>query len=131
MSVSVEKLTATYLKIKAKREELSREYKDADSALVAKQEKIKQALLDHCKENNVESVRTAAGTFFRTVKTKYWTNDWESMYNFIIEHRVPEFFNKALNQSNIKQFLDENPEVVPPGLNVESKYEVSVRKTTR
>lgn len=129
MTVSIEKLTSTYLKIKAKRDIMREEYKSADSALEEQQDKIKAALLKHCKDNDVESVRTKDGTFYRTVKTKYWTNDWESMYKFVLEHEVPEFFTKSLNQSNVKQFMEENPDVIPPGLNVESEYVVSVRKS--
>jgi hypothetical protein len=50
------------------------------------------------------------------------------MYNFILEHNVPEFFAKSLNQGNVKQFLEENPEVMPQGLNADSEYSISVRK---
>lgn len=128
MEVSVDKLTEVYLKIKARREQLSRDFRKQDDDLKEKQEKIKRALLNHCKENGVESVRTSAGTFFRSKKTKYWTSDWESMYKFIIEHKVPEFFTKQLNQTNVKQFLEENPEAVPPGLNSDTEYVISVRK---
>lgn len=129
MKVSIEKLTSTYLKIKAKRDAMREEYKSADSVLEQQQDRIKAALLKHCKDNDVESVRTKDGTFYRTVKTKYWTNDWESMYKFVMEHGVPEFFTKSLNQSNVKQFMEDNPDVIPPGLNVESEYVVSVRKS--
>ena len=92
------------------------------------QDLIKKALLDHCKEHEVESVRTSAGLFYRGVKTRYWTSDWESMYKFIADQEVPEFLEKRLNQGNVKQFLEENPESVPPGLNVDSEYIISVRK---
>jgi hypothetical protein len=128
MVASVDKLTSAYLKIKNRRAELASQFKEEDDKLSAQQDKIKSALLAHCKENNVDSVRTPFGTFFRSVRTKYWTSDWESMYKFVIEKNVPEFFTKSLNQTNVKQFLEENPEVVPPGLNVESEYVISVRK---
>ena len=128
MDVSVEKLTDVYLKIKGKREILSRDFKQEDERLKTQQERIKRALLDYCKENDIESVRTEAGTFYRSVKTKYWTNDWASMHQFILQHEVPEFLTKSLNQANVKQFMDENPTLVPAGLNVDSEYVVSVRK---
>lgn len=129
MSVSVEKLTAVYIKIKQEREKLSADFKSADGELKEKQDRIKRALLDHCKENDVESVRTKVGTFYRSIKTRYWTNDWESMHKFIVEQNLPEFFTKQLNQSNVKQFLEDNPESYPPGLNIDSEYVVSVRKS--
>ena len=124
----LDKLTRVFLKIRAKRSELSAAFKEEDGDLQAQQDSIKRALLDHCKEHGVESVRTSEGLFYRTVKTRYWTSDWESMYKFIDEHSVPEFFEKRLNQTNVKQFLEENPESVPPGLNVDSEYLIAVRK---
>jgi len=128
VDVSVEKLTGIYLKIKSKRDVLSRDFKQEDERLKVQQDAIKQRLLDYCKANEIESVRTEAGTFYRSIKTKFWTSDWESMHKFILEHEVPEFLTKSLNQANVKQFMDENPTLVPAGLNVDSEYVVSVRK---
>ena len=126
--VGLEKLTRIYLRIKAKRSEMAAKFKEEDGDLKSQQDTVKKALLDHCKEHGVESVRTSAGLFYRTVKTRYWTSDWESMYKFIAEQDVPEFLEKRLNQGNVRQFLEENPESVPPGLNVDSEYIISVRK---
>jgi len=128
MGVQLETLTKVFLKIKNKRSELSAAFKEEDDELKSQQDKIKQALLDHCKKHNVESVRTSEGLFYRTTRTRYWTSDWEHMYDFIKEHDVPEFLEKRLNQGNVKQFLEENPEAVPKGLNVDSEYLISVRK---
>ena len=107
---------------------MAAKFKEADGDLKSQQDTVKKALLDHCKEHGVESVRTSAGLFYRTVKTRYWTSDWESMYKIIAEQDVPEFLEKRLNQGNVRQFLEENPESVPPGLNVDSEYIISVRK---
>lgn len=126
--VPVERLTKAYLKIKQRRAELSADYKEQDDELVAQLDKIKRALLDYCKEQGVESVRTSEGMFYRTTRQRYWTSDWESMYKFVLEHGVPEFFDKRLNQTNVKQFLEENPELAPMGLQVDSEYVISVRK---
>ena len=126
--VSVEKLTRTYIKIRDRRAQLSAKFKEEDEGLKAQQDKVKRALLDYCKEQDVESVRTSAGLFYRSVKKRYWTSEWESMHKFILEHEVPEFLDKRLNQTNVKQFLEENPDLLPPGLNVDSEYAISVRK---
>jgi hypothetical protein len=127
-AVSVEKLTRVYIKIRDARAELAANFKKEDDDLKTKQDKIKRALLDHCKEHNVESVRTSEGLFYRSVKQRYWTSDWDSMNKFILDNGVPEFFEKRLNQTVVKQFLEENPDAVPPGLNVDSEYTISVRK---
>lgn len=126
--VPVEKLTSIYLKIKAKRAEIAAAFNAEDSALEAQLDTVKRALLDYCKEQGVDSVRTAAGLFYRTTKTRYWTNDWESMNKFIMEHGVPEFYEKRLNQSVVKQYIEDNPDLLPPGLNTDSEYVITVRK---
>jgi predicted metal-dependent phosphotriesterase family hydrolase len=127
--VPVDKLTKAYMRIKEKRSEIARDFKAQDEQLVEQQEKIKKALLDYCKTENVNSVKTDHGTFYRSTKTKYWTSDWESMYRFIVDNQVPELLSKSLNQTNIKQFLEENPDLLPKGLNVDSEYVVSIRKS--
>ena len=126
--IPLAKMTKVYLKIKAERDKLSAEYKEADSELVSQQDKIRSALLGYLKENELKSVKTDAGTFYRTVKQKYWTSDWENMHKFILEHEVPEFLDKRLNQKNVKEFLEENPDLLPKGLNVDAEFALTIRK---
>jgi hypothetical protein len=128
MTVSVEKLVKTYAKIRDKRAEITAKYKEEEGQLREKQDKVKSALLGYCKEHEVDSVRTASGLFYRTVKQRYWTSDWESMHKFVMEHNLPEFLEKRLNQTHVRQFLEDNPDLLPAGLNVDSEYTISVRK---
>jgi hypothetical protein len=126
--LNAEKLTTVYLKIKDKRSELSAEFKEKDAELSDQLNKVKRALLDYCEEQGVDSVRTSAGLFYRSARTRYWTSDWSSMHEFILENEVPELLDKRVNQANMKQYLEENPDQVPKGLNVDSEYVVSVRR---
>lgn len=127
-AVPVEKMVKAYLKMNARFAELRAAYESEEKALKEKMALVKGALLDYCKEQNVESVRTTEGLFFRGIATRYWTNDWESMGKFVIEHGLPELFEKRLHQGNMKQFLQDNPDVLPPGLNVDTEYTITVRR---
>jgi hypothetical protein len=127
-TVPVEKLVKVYLKMNAKLSELKAAFEAEEKALKEQMTKVKGALLTYCKEQNVESVRTAEGLFYRGVTTRYWTNDWESMGRFIVENNAPELMEKRLHQGNMKQFLENNPELLPPGLNVDSEYTITVRR---
>lgn len=126
--MSVDKMMRVYIKIRDARADLAAEFKARDAALVEQLDQVKRGLLDYCAEHGVESARTETGTFYRTTKTRYWTSDWESMHKFIMEHGVPDFLEKRLNQGTVKQFLEEHPETVPPGLNTDVEYVVNVRK---
>lgn len=126
--IPVEKLVKVYLKMNGKLSEIKAAYEAEEKALKEQMAKVKSALLAYCKEQNVESVRTGEGLFYRGVTTRYWTNNWEEMGKFIVEHGVPELLEKRLHQGNMKQFLEEHPDVLPPGLNVDSEYTITVRK---
>lgn len=126
--VPVEKLVRVYLKMNAALTQIRQDYEAQEKALKDKMTTVKSALLQHCKDNNVESVRTTEGLFYRTVKANYWTSDWDSMRKFIIEHKIPELLHERIHQTNMKQFLEENPDLLPPGLNVDSEYTITVRR---
>jgi|TARA_R100000455_G_C6266717_1_gene122009 hypothetical protein len=127
-AINVDKLTKVYLKIKEQREELSSRYKEQDGHLEEQQNTIKSELLKHLQEQNIDSIRTPNGTFYRTTKTKYWTSDWGSMHEFILEHGLPDLLEKRLHQTNVRTFLEENEDLLPKGLNVDSEYSLSVRR---
>ena len=126
--VTADKLVATYIKIRDRRAQLTREYEKEDNRLEEQLELVSNKLLDLCRETGVESMRTNAGTVSRTVNTRYWTSDWASLYDFILEHGAPNLLEQRIHQGNLKALLAENPEDVPKGLNSNSKYTVRVTR---
>ena len=128
VDVTPDKLTKAFLKIRAERAVLQAEFEEKEAKLARQQDRIKQAMLDHCEKHNAESIRTSEGLFFRSRRTKYWTSDWDAMHNFIKEHNVPELLENRLSQKNMREYLAENPTQVPDGLNTEKEVVVSVRK---
>jgi hypothetical protein len=127
--VSLEKLTRVYIKMREKKTEISQELEAKMSDMEEKMKTVKTAILDHMKELGAESLRTDAGTVYRTVRTTYSTNDWDSMNKFILEHSVPELLEKRLHQTNMKVFLEEHPDVLPPGLNANMEYSVTIKRS--
>ena len=89
---------------------------------------LAEQMLESCKELGADSIKTPHGTIIRSVKSKYWTSDWDSMYQFIEETGAFGLLEKRLHQTNLKDFLAENPDLFPMGLNVENEYTVVVRR---
>ena len=128
VEISLEKMVKAYVKIRARRTEIKAAFDVEDGALVEQLDAVKAALLAHCKDHGVDSVRTSEGLFYRTVKQTYWTSDWEKMHEFILEHAEPSLLDKRINQKHMRELLEENPELLPKGLNSNSTYTISVRK---
>ena len=125
---TLDKLTQVYLKIRDAKDALTSQYKQQCADLEEQMGVIEMQMLDTCKAFNADSIRTPHGTVIRSVKSRYWTNDWDSMYRFIREHDAFALLEKRLHQSHMKEFLAENPDLQPAGLNVESEYTVVVRR---
>ena len=125
---SVDTLTQTYIRMRDKRAIIKQEWEDRDHAIATQMQMIEEALLDLCKELNANSISTNHGTVVRSVKTRYWTNDWDSMYQFIRDNDAFALLEKRLHQTHMKEFLEENPDVLPIGLNTENQYTVVVRR---
>lgn len=126
--VQADKLASVYIKMRDKRKELLAEFEAQDSKIEAQMDMVAEELLKLCKDIGADSIKTQAGTVFRSVRTRYETTDWESMYNFILEHDIPQVLERRISTTNMKQFLDENPTLMPVGMNVNNKYTVTVRR---
>lgn len=128
MEIKADKLVKTYVKIRDKRKELVDQYEKEDNNLKEALELIESELLEMCKETGADSLRTEFGTVTRRVAKRYWTNDWHSFHEFLKEHGTLELLEKRIAQTNMSTFLEENPDLLPPGLNIDSRYTVTVRR---
>ena len=128
--IPVDRLVAAYIKMRDKRSELLRAYEEEDEAIKAQMEMVEGKLLDLCKTIGADSLKTQHGTIIRSVKTRYWTSDWEAMHKFILEHKMPDLLEKRVSQTNMKQLLEENPDLMPKGMNIDSRYAVTIRRSS-
>lgn len=127
-AIPIDKLTKIYRKIKAQIDYLTAEYDTKVEALKASQAEIKFAIKDQMKALGVSSVKTEFGTVSMANKTWYSTQDWDSFKQFIIAHDVVDLLEKRIAQTNMAKFLEDNPGVVPPGLNAFSDFEIRITK---
>jgi hypothetical protein len=110
---------------------LTKEFDSQVEELKAQQNEIKIAMKDQMLALGSSSIRTSEGTIILAQKVRYYTDDWDSFKTFVIEHEALDLFEKRIHQTNMVTFLEENPGVVPAGLNSMTEYDVSVRKPTK
>ena len=120
--ISIDKLVQIHAKIKSKIEAL-----DSQVAKLEEQRtEVRLAIKDMMKDQNLQTVKTTSGTVTLMTKTRFNTQDWDSFKNFIIEHQVPDLLEKRIAQGNMATFLEENPGLVPPGLNSITEFDIRV-----
>jgi hypothetical protein len=128
MDADAESLVSAYINIRDERDRIISQQKQALKELELQLEAVSKALLEICKENKLDGFRTDFGTVSQITKTEYWTNDWDSLYRFIKENDAFHLLHKRVNQSGMKEFLEENPDLHPAGLNVDQEYSIRVTR---
>lgn len=123
-----DKLVRVYIKIRdakaARAKQLEDEIADLDKQLDA----VESELLELCKSTGQDGGKTQHGSFRRSVKTRYWTSDWDKMYQFIKDNDAPELLERRVAQTAFKEFLASNPDKMPEGMNVDSRYAITVTR---
>jgi len=89
---------------------------------------VRQTILDMMQEQGVNSVSSSHGTVSRTIKDRYWTNDWAVLHQYILEHGAVDLLEKRVHQTNMKEWIDGHPDDYPPGLNIDREYSITIRK---
>ena len=131
VKIDLNKMVSAYLKLRDAIDEMEERHKDELTALQDQFEVVGNELLKQCNEQNIDAIRTPVGTISRRISTRYWTSDWDSMYRFIKEHDAPFLLEQRIHVSNMREFLENNPDAFPVGLQAERKYTVQVRKPTK
>ena len=128
MDAPIGQIVSTYIKLRDKRDLLYQDFKEKSAQIEEDMQVLKHKLIEISKETGATSFSSPEGIAYRTVKNRYWTNDWSSFYQFMQEHGAMGLLEKRIHQTSMKEFLEENPEVHPPGLHVDSEYEITVRR---
>ena len=122
--INTDKLAKIYVKIREKRLALEKQVAE----LQEQQDIISKEILELCKEQGTYTMRTEHGTISRRVSKRYWTSDWHSFCDFVKEHDAFALLHQRINNLNMEQFLEENPELHPPGLNADQNQTIVITK---
>lgn len=122
--LNADRLTKIYVKIREARRELAKKDKELEEQL----DLVAQELLEICKEQGAATIRTSHGTVSRRSNKRYWPTDWDAFYKFIKEQDALPLLFQRINTTNMDQFLEENPDLYPPGLNADVTQTVVITK---
>jgi hypothetical protein len=125
---SMDKLSASYILLRTEREQLKMVYEADDAVLNEAMTEIENQMLDVMNSTNATSISTDNATIIRTVRKRYNPSNWEAVYKMIAKHDAYGLLEKRIHNGNMKDFLEQHPDEYPAGLNVDSRYAVTVRR---
>jgi len=127
-AVTMDRLTKVYIKMRDKMSELTRTYETELEDIKAQQAEVAGAMKDIIRTVGGTGMKTQYGTVSLKTNTRFYAQDWDAMGQFIVDNAAPQLLEKRIAQKNMQEFLEQNPGVVPPGLNTMSEITVSVTK---
>ena len=129
---NTDELVEAYLAIRSQREKLARDYEAADNALKEDMAKLEAVMLEMCNAVNADSIKTRHGTVMRKLNERFFCQDWENFYKFVLDNEAVQLLERRIHQGNFKEFMkDHDGDGLPPGVNVMREYGVSVRKASQ
>lgn len=127
-TVDINKRVDQYVKLRDHIKQLDDEHKEKMKPFKETLEKLNAVLLDHLIKINGDSVRTEAGTVYRTAKKSASLADPDAFMRFVIGNEAWDLLDRKANVTAVADFIEENQET-PPGVNFTTTYVVGVRRS--
>ncbi len=127
MTVNVDDVVATYMKLRSQKEAIEAEVKDRVSTIKAKMEKLEAWIKEQADAQGVTSFKTKHGTAFLTTTDYANVGDWDAVLGFIRENEAFDMLEKRISKIAVRGYIEAN-KAVPPGVNYGTKLEVNIRK---
>lgn len=123
---NTEHLVKLYIKLRDAVAEKEREIKERKQ----KQDKIAEELLVRCETAGGNITVTGVGRVTRKTLKSYWTSNWPALYKIIKDKDAFHLLHQRITNTAMEQFLEDNPDIMPEGLNLDSKQTVVITRAS-
>lgn len=127
MAVDLERIVAWYVAQRAAKKAMEERHKLELAPLVAAMEKAELFFLTKLNQDGTESVKTKAGTFFKTTKTSATVASRETFLSWVRSNDQWDLADIRAAKVNIAKYKEEHKDI-PPGINWHEEITVNIRK---
>ena len=123
----VDDIVAAYVRLRDQKAELKAQQAEAmkpyDEALA----KLEAEALQILSDTGVESMKTSAGTVYKSVTTSATVQDKSAFMDYIREHLAFDLLDVRANKTAVQDFVTENQDT-PPGVVIRREMKVGFRR---
>ena len=117
-----------YVKLRDHKSFLDAQHKANVAEIDAQMKNAEAFLLGHLNETGLDRMGTSAGTVYVTVKTMPSIKDRSALTDYIKATGQIELLQMRVSSTAVKEFLEHNNNQLPPGVDITTAREVSVRR---
>mgnify|MGYP003110084633 FL=1 len=127
MSLTVDEVINTYLKLRKKKEAIEAETKDKVKGIKDNMAKLEGWIKEQADTQGVKSFKTDHGTAFLTTTDFAQVADWDSVLEYIKNNDAFDMLEKRVSKTAVRGYIEKN-KTVPSGVNYGTRIDVNVRK---
>jgi hypothetical protein len=125
----VEKRVKLYLKTRAAKAEATKAYEDQKGQFDRIMDACQNTMLAEADKQGVTGFKTPFGTTYADETVRYSIADGHAFYTFVQEQADLDFLERRVSSTHVKEYMEANDGMLPPGLSVFRERVMRVRKT--
>lgn len=125
--VSIDAVVEKYVKIRDMKSELETAHKAKIAKVDEALSKLEVALLQEFDAVGAESIKTAHGTAYKTMRTFTNVADWDSFIETVEAKKAWFMLDRRCNKTGVLQWKEAHGEL-PPGINMRQEVAINVRR---
>jgi hypothetical protein len=126
--MQIDEVIGKYVSLRDKKAEIKKEYDGKIASIDDALGKIEAALLKAMQDSGLDSMKTEAGTAYRSSRVSAKVADWDQFLPFVIKNESWEFLERRVSKEAVEQFKAAN-EDLPPGISWSETFVVNVRRS--
>lgn len=128
MSLNLEDVTASYVKVRDQVAELKKQITEKQVVL----DKFESYFLKVMQDTGQTGLKTAAGTVSKSTRSTVSVADKDAFFDgWVLPNKAWEFMNVSANKSSVEAYKEAHEGDLPPGLNWTEVVTISVRRPTK
>jgi len=127
-SLPVEKRVKLYLKTRAAKSAATKAYDDQVAQFDRIMDACQNSMLAEADKQGVTGFRTPFGTTYADETARYSIADGSAFYAFVKEQADLDFFERRVSSTHVKEWMEANGGILPPGVSVFRERVMRVRK---
>jgi hypothetical protein len=129
--VTDDRLVAAYIKIRAAKAEVKREFDASLKVLDDQMTRVGAELLRRLHERKSKQTATAVGTAFISETMSVTIADEDLFGSFCLQEQDTGFYQKRVKVEHLRAYMKDHEGKLPPGLNVFRELNINVRAASK
>ncbi len=126
---TIEQVIAGIMNIRERKKALKDTYDAEKSRLDKMEENGELYILAQMQKLGIDNCKTVYGTAYAQTKMKSSIGDWNQFANWMLQTGHIDLLQHQINTQNLKDFLAENGNTLPPGVNTFNTRTVTIRRS--